>query len=452
MFESLKSRLEGVFDSLRGRGKLTEEDISNALREVRRALLEADVNLKVAKDFVARVKEKALGADVLTSITPAQQVIALVHDELVAVMGGGRAAITIASRPPTKIMMVGLQGSGKTTSAAKLALKLKEGHRPMVVACDLQRPAAVDQLKSLAQRADVGFWGPVEAGSRDVVLLAQSAEGRAADSLKDVIIYDTAGRLAIDEVLMDELKRLKAALSPDEILLVVDSMSGQEALNVAQAFNEALGITGLVLTKMDGDSRGGAALAVLAATGVPVKFAGVGEGIDAFELFDASRMAGRIMGMGDLAGLAERVRNAATDEDLKAMAASLTDKKKKSFDLNDLLSQFEQMEKLGPLDQVIDMLPGGLGKQFDRLPDEAKDPKRVKRMKAIIQSMTPDERRNPKVMNAKRRRRVALGSGTTVQMVNQLLKQHEQMNQLMKRMGLFGKGSLMARGLRRLFK
>lgn len=452
MFENLKRRLEGVFDGLRGRGKLTEEDITTALREVRRALLEADVNLSVAKDFVARVKEKALGTEVLNSITPANQVIAIVHDELVAMMGGGRANITISPKPPTKILMVGLQGSGKTTSAAKLALKLKESHKPMVVACDLQRPAAVSQLKSLASRADVGFWGPEEASITDVVALAESAEAQAARTLKDVIIYDTAGRLAIDEALMDELKRLKGTLSPTEILLVVDSMAGQEALSVAQAFHEALGITGLVLTKMDGDSRGGAALAVLSATGVPVKFAGVGEGIEAFELFDASRMAGRIMGMGDLAGLAEKVRNAASEEDLMAMAKSLGDSKKKGFSLNDMLRQFEQMEKLGPLEDVMDMLPGGLGKKFGELPDDVKDPKRLKRMKAIIQSMTPQERANPKVMNARRRRRVALGSGTTVQMVNQLLKQHDQMNTLMKRMGLFGKGSMMARSLRHLFK
>lgn len=451
MFENLKNRLEGVFDSLRGRGKLSEEDVQAALREVRRALLEADVNLKVAKDFVEKVRVQALDEKVLTSITPAQQVIAIVHRELVAIMGGGKAGLSISPKPPTKVMLLGLQGGGKTTSAAKLALKMKDGHKPLLVACDLQRPAAVQQLKTLAQRAEVGFFGPEEAQSTNVFEIAQKAQVYASQTLKDLIIYDTAGRLAIDEPLMNELKQLKEQLNPTEMLLVVDAMAGQEALNVATAFDQALGVTGLILTKMDGDTRGGAALAVLAATGVPVKFAAVGENIDAFENFDASRMASRIMGMGDLAGLAEKIQAAAGQEDLEAMAKKFANKKKKGFDLNDLLAQFEQVEKLGPLDKVVEMLPGAVGKKLSELPADATDPRRIKRMKAIIQSMTRQERLNPKIMDAKRRRRVAMGSGTTVQMVNQLLKQHDQMNQMMKQLGGF-KGMKMARSLGRLFK
>ena len=336
MFDALKERLERIFSGLRGRGKLTEEDVQQALREVRRALLEADVNYKVVKDLVEKIRVRAVGADVLGSIMPAQQVSAVVYEEIARIMGEGSRGIDISPQPPTLVMMVGLQGGGKTTSSAKLAKKLSKSHKPMLVACDLRRPAAVDQLRVLAGQAGVAFFGP-EAGESDVVALSQRALAYAASHLIDVLIFDTAGRLAVDEEMMAELDRMKAALAPHEILLVVDAMSGQEALNVAEAFNNRLGVTGVVLSKLDGDARGGAALAVLAATGVPVKFAGVGEGLDAIEQFDPRRMAERIMGMGDMAGLVEKIKEAATETDIQQMAQSF---KKQRFTMDNLLAQF----------------------------------------------------------------------------------------------------------------
>ncbi|EEX48601.1 MULTISPECIES: signal recognition particle protein [Jonquetella] len=442
MFDSLKNRLEGIFDSLRNRGKLSENDVADSLREVRRALLEADVNYKVVRDLVERIRVRAVGRNVLESITPAQQVISVVFEELVALMGGGKSNLKISPKPPTTVLMVGLQGSGKTTSSAKLARRIRPSHKPLLVACDLRRPAAVKQLEILAKSAEVGFLGP-ENDKTDLFDLVRQSRKYAADHLQDLIIYDTAGRLAIDEELMTELDRLKSTVQPDEILLVVDSMSGQEALNVAETFHARLGLTGIVLTKLDGDARGGAALAVLAATGVPVKFAGVGEGIDAFEEFDARRMAERIMGMGDLVGLAEKVRQATTEEDLAKISQSFAKKKKKGLSLEDLMLQFEQVEKLGPLDKVVEMLPGNLGKKLAQQAPDAADPRRLRRMKAVIQSMTPAERENPKLLNASRRRRIALGSGTSVQMVNQLMKQFDQMNQVWKQFGGMGMGKSM---------
>ncbi|MBP5212363.1 MAG: signal recognition particle protein [Pyramidobacter sp.] len=435
MFDALKERLEGIFSNLRGRGKLTEEDVQLALREIRRALLEADVNYKVVKDLVEKIKVRATGDAVLNSITPAQQVTAIVYEEIARIMGEGSRGITIAPQPPTLVMMVGLQGGGKTTSSAKLAKKLSKAHKPMLVACDLRRPAAVQQLQVLAAQAGVAFFGP-EPGETDIVALSRRALDYAASHLIDVLIFDTAGRLAIDEEMMAELDRMKAALNPHEILLVVDAMSGQEALNVAEAFNNRLSVTGVVLSKLDGDARGGAALAVLAATGVPVKFAGVGEGIDAIEQFDPRRMAERIMGMGDMAGLVEKIREATSEADVKQMTESI---KKARFTMDDMLAQFEQIQKMGPLEKVMEMLPGEISSKVKDLPPEALDARRLLRMKAIIQSMTKAERRDPAIIKGSRRRRIAQGSGTTVQMVNQLIKQHAQMAELMKRMGKLGK-------------
>ncbi len=429
MFDALKDRLEGVFGKLRGRGKLTESDIQEALREVRRALLEADVNYKVVKDLVERIRIRSMDRSILESITPAQQVIAVVYEELTGLMGTDPKPLTISPKPPTLIMMVGLQGGGKTTSTVKLAKKLARGHKPLVVACDLRRPAAVDQLEVLAESAGVGFYGPVP-GETDVLSVVRGARDYATAHLMDVIIFDTAGRLAVDEEMMSELDRMKELLSPHEILLVVDAMSGQEAVNVSQAFHERLGLTGVVLSKVDGDSRGGAALAVLAATGVPIKFAGVGEGIDALEPFDARRMAERIMGMGDVVGLVEKIQQATTDADIKRISSSV---KKNKLDFDDLLAQFEQIEKMGPLEKVIEMIPGA--SKIKELREGELDPKRMARMRAIIQSMTAEERKNPGVIKGSRRRRIAEGSGTSVQMVNQLLKQQTQMNDLWKKMG-----------------
>ena len=447
MFDALKERLEGIFNNLRGRGKLTEEDVQLALREIRRALLEADVNYKVVKDLVEKIKARAIGDAVLNSITPAQQVSAIVYEEIARVMGEGSRGITIAPQPPTLVMMVGLQGGGKTTSAAKLAKKLSKAHKPMLVACDLRRPAAVQQLQVLAGQAGVAFFGP-EKGETDIVALSRRALDYAASHLIDVLIFDTAGRLAIDEEMMAELDRMKAALNPHEILLVVDAMSGQEALNVAEAFNSRLSVTGVVLSKLDGDARGGAALAVLAATGVPVKFAGVGEGLDAIEQFDPRRMAERIMGMGDMAGLVEKIREATTEADVKQMAESI---KKARFTMDDMLSQFEQIQKMGPLEKVMEMLPGEISSKVKDLPPEALDARRLLHMKAIIQSMTKAERRDPAIIKGSRRRRIALGSGTSVQMVNQLIKQHAQMAELMKRMGKLGKKRGLMSGLGSMF-
>ena len=429
MFESLKERLEGIFKGLRGKGKLTEADVGEALREVRRALLEADVNYKVVRDFVARVQERAVGQDVLDSITPGQQVVGIVFQELVALMGGDPQPLVIASKPPTIYLLAGLQGSGKTTTAAKLAKKLLKGHKPLLVACDLQRPAAVEQLRVLAEQCKVGFYGP-EQGTSDPLAVARGALAYAADRLYDVLIFDTAGRLHIDEPLMQELERMKELLTPHEIFLVVDSMAGQEAVTVAESFHHRLAVTGLVLSKLDGDSRGGAALGVRAATGIPVRFAGVGESIDDLEFFDANRMSGRILGMGDVAGLVERMQQATTQDEANRMAESL---KKNRFTMEDLLSQLEQVEKLGPLEKVLEMLPG-MGKIKDMDAAEL-DPRRLRQVKAVIQSMTKKERARPEIIKGSRRRRIAEGSGTSVQMVNQVLRQFEQMRDLWKRLG-----------------
>ncbi len=441
MFEALKERLESVFDALKGKGKLSEEDVSSALREVRRALLEADVDYKVVKSLVDSIRERCVGREVLDSITPGQQVIAIVYEELVSLMGADVVPFTIASKPPTLCMMVGLQGSGKTTTTVKIAKRLQNAHRPLVVACDLRRPAAIEQLKVLAQQSKVAFYGPSD-NTQDVLKVAKEALAYAEAHLNDLVIFDTAGRLHVDEDLMDELSQLKELVQPHEVLLVVDAMTGQEAVKVASSFHEKLTLTGAVLSKLDGDARGGAALAIRATTNVPIKFAGIGEGIDAIELFDARRMAQRIIGMGDVMGLAERVQQVTSQEDVEKITKSL---KKDKLTMEDLLLQFEQIEKLGPLDKIMDMLPG-MGKMKE-LKNAELDPKRLKQSKAIIQSMTIEERRNPQIIKGSRRRRIAEGSGSSVQMVNQLLKQYDQMKQLWKYMGKGKKGPRLPKGL-----
>ncbi|MBR4401464.1 MAG: signal recognition particle protein [Synergistes sp.] len=434
MFDSLKERFENIFAGLRSKGKLTEEDINAALREVRRALLEADVNFKVVKEIIESIKTRAAGQKIVESVTPSQLIFTIVYEELVKIMGEAPAPLSISPKPPTVYMMVGLQGSGKTTSSVKIARRMQKGHKPLVVACDLRRPAAVEQLRVLAEKAGVPFFGP-DPGETDAVAVARRSRGYAESHLCDLIILDTAGRLQLDDELMRELEDMKGASSPDEILLVVDSMTGQEAVNVAEAFNKRLGLTGVVLTKLDGDARGGPALAVRAAAGVPIKLAGCGEKTEDLELFDARRMAQRIIGMGDMEGLLEKVQSATSEADIERMTKSL---KSNRFTLEDMLMQLRQIQKLGPLEKVIEMLPiPGASKA---LKDADIDPNRLKRIEAIILSMTPKERRNPEIIKGGRRRRIAEGSGTTVQMVNQVLAQYEQMKSMMKTFGKMGGG------------
>ena len=432
MFEALKTKLESALSRLRGKGKLSEADVDLALREIRKSLLEADVDFKVVRELVERIRERAVQLDVLESISAAQHISTVVYEELIALMGDP-APLAIAPKPPTVVLMVGLQGSGKTTTTVKLARRLKDSHSPLVVACDLRRPAAVDQLRVLAEQSKVAFFGP-EKGEQDVLKVVRGAAQYAASRLHDVILLDTAGRLHVDPELMEELSSVAGTLPPHEKLLVVDAMMGQEAVNVARSFHELLSLTGLVLTKLDGDARGGGALAIRAATGVPVKFAGVGEGTDALEVFDSRRMASRIMGMGDIQGLLEKVQ-AAGAEDTARIAESI---KGKAFTLETLLLQFQQIEKMGPLGKVMEMIPG-VGR-IKRLDASQMDDSILRRNKAIIQSMTRAERLNPRIIKGSRRRRIALGSGTSVQMVNQLLAQYEQMKKLFKTFSSGGKG------------
>ena len=433
MFDSLKERFENIFDALKGKGKLSEEDINSALREVRRALLEADVNYKVVKDFVEAVKVRATGRTVLDSVTPAQLIYTIVYEELIKTIGEAPAPLVISPKAPTTYMMVGLQGSGKTTTTVKIAKKMTaKGHKPLVVACDLRRPAAVEQLKVLAEKAGISFFGP-EQGETDPVRVAAKSKKFAEDHLCDMIILDTAGRLQMDDELMKELEAMKSTTEPTEILLVVDSMTGQEAVNVAGAFHERLTLTGVILTKLDGDARGGPAFAIRATAGVPIKLAGCGEKTEDLEIFDARRMAQRIIGMGDMEGLLEKVQSATTEADVTRMTDSL---KKNRFTLEDMLMQLQQIKKLGPLDKVLDMLPGA-GKA---LKNAEVDPDRMKQTEAIILSMTLKERRDPAIIKGSRRKRIAEGSGTTVQMVNQVLAQYEQMRTMMKSFGKMAGG------------
>lgn len=422
-FESLSDRLAGVFKRLRGKGKLTEADIKAAMREVRTALLEADVNYKVAKEFIAGVTERAMGQEVMESLTPAQQVVKIVSEELTALMGGNEAArIHIKSKPPTVLMLCGLQGNGKTTHAAKLGKWfLKQGNRPLLVACDVYRPAAIDQLQVVGKQAGV----PVFAlGTEKPEEIAKKAVAHARDHGNDIVILDTAGRLHVDQELMAELERIKAAVTVDEVLLVVDAMAGQDAVNVAKAFNEAVAVDGIILTKTDGDTRGGAALSVLAVTGRPIKFQGTGEKLDDLEVFHPGRMASRILGMGDVLTLIEKAQ--ATQDEQKA-AETAKRMMENRFDMNDMLDQLSQMKKMGGASAMLSMLPGGAKVN----PDEV-DEGVFSRIEAIIYSMTPSEREKPSIINPRRKRRIAAGSGTSVEEVNKLLRQFEMMQKMMK--------------------
>lgn len=435
-FEGLSSKLNKVFGKLKGHGKLNEKDIKEAMREVRMALLDADVNFKVAKDFVNKVSEKALGAKVMESLTPAQQVIDIVHQELIALMGNTTAKLDFGSKPPCVIMMCGLQGAGKTTHCAKLAKWLQgQNRRPLLVACDVYRPAAIEQLHVVGEKVGAHVF---DEGQGNPVEIAKHGIKYAKDQGFDTVLLDTAGRLHIDETLMQELKDIKSSVQPNEILLVVDSMTGQDAVNVAQSFNEMLDVTGVILTKLDGDTRGGAALTVLAITGKPIKFAGVGEKPDDLEQFYPDRMADRILGMGDVLTLIDKAKASIDEKEAEKAVKKLQENK---FDLNDLYAQFVQIEKMGNVRNLLKMIPGISGK----IKDEDIDDKKLPHTKAIITSMTPREREKPSIINAKRKRRIAAGSGTSVEEVNQLLQQFEQMQKMMKQMGLGGKKKRMPR-------
>jgi signal recognition particle subunit SRP54 len=429
MFDSLSEKLQAVFKNLRGYGKLTEKNVADALREVRLALLEADVNYKVAKDFIERTKQRALGQEVLTSVTPGQQIIKIVHDELVALMGGNAEGGGWPSKqefPTGNWMMVGLHGCGKTTTCGKLAkLLAKQGRKPLLVACDVYRPAAIDQLETLGKQVQIPVFSV--RGETDVVKISKQAMSFAQSQGRDLVIFDTAGRLHIDQELVQELVRMKDALAPQEILLVADAATGQEAVNIAEHFDKALTITGIVLTKLDGDARGGAALSMRAVTGKPIKFAGMGEKLDDLEPFYAERMAGRILGMGDVVGLVEKAQETFDAEKAEEMQARIADQ---SLNLEDFLSQLQQLKKLGPLENLLGMLPG-----MGKMPDLSVGESQLKRIEAIIQSMTPMERRRPEILNAGRRTRIARGSGTSVAEINDLLKQFNAMKKMMKEMG-----------------
>ncbi len=425
-FEGLSDRLESAFRNLRSKGSLTEADVRSAMREVRMALLEADVNYKVAKDFTNTVTEKAIGEKVMESLTPSQMVIKIVKEELVSLMGGTQSRLAYASHPPTVILMCGLQGSGKTTHCAKLALKLKkENHRPMLVACDIYRPAAIKQLQVVGEQVGAPVF---EMGQSDPVRIAREAISFAKDHGHDYVILDTAGRLHIDEELMNELKAVKAEVKPHEILLVVDAMTGQDAVNVATSFDEALGIDGLILTKLDGDTRGGAALSARAVTGKPIKFVGMGEKLDNLDAFHPDRMASRILGMGDVLSLIEKAEMAIDEKKAEELEKKLMQNK---FDFNDLLDQFDQIRKMGSLQDILAMIPGIGNKAKDIEVDERK----FDRMKAIIYSMTEKERQNPDIINPSRKKRIAAGCGQSIEEVNRLIAQFRQMQKMFKQMG-----------------
>ncbi|SFT41402.1 signal recognition particle subunit FFH/SRP54 (srp54) [Selenomonas sp. GACV-9] len=437
IFESLSDRLQETFKKLRGHGKLTEDDVNEAMREVRMALLEADVNFKVVKQFIKTVKERAIGQDILETLTPAQVVIKIVDEELTNLMGGTQSRINMSPNPPTVIMMVGLQGAGKTTSAGKLGLALKkQGKRPLLVACDIYRPAAIKQLQVVGKQLELPVF-TMEQGT-DAVTIAKNSIAYSQSHANDVIIIDTAGRLQIDEKLMQELRDIKAEVKPHEILLVVDAMTGQESVNVAQAFNDSLGLDGVVMTKLDGDARGGAALSVKAVTSVPIKFVGMGEKLEALQPFHPDRMASRILGMGDVLSLVEKAQQTFDMEEAKKMERKL---RKDEFTLDDFLSQMQQVKKLGSLESILGMIPGmgGLKKQLEGQ-DIDLDGKEMRQIEAIIKSMTPAERANIDIINGSRRKRIAMGSGTRVQDVNKLLKQFGEMKKMMKKMKKMQKG------------
>ena len=441
-FEGLSERLENSFKRLRAKGKLTEADVKEAMREVRLALLEADVNYKVAKEFTKKVTDRAVGADVMESLTPGQMVIKIVNEELTQLMGGSESRLAIANHPPTIVMMCGLQGSGKTTHSAKLALKLKkEGHRPLLVACDVYRPAAIKQLQVVGEQVGAPVF---EMGTENPVKISEEAVKYAKDHGNDEVIIDTAGRLHVDEALMAELTNIRATVHPHEILLVIDSMTGQDAVNVAKSFNETLGIDGVILTKLDGDTRGGAALSVRAVTGKPIKFVGTGEKLDNLEAFHPSRMASRILGMGDVLSFIEKAELALDEKKAAELEKKLS---KNKFDLNDLLDQFEQIERMGSLKDTIKLIPG-IGKQIK---DEDIDEKAFDRFRAIIYSMTKEERSHPEIINPSRKRRIAAGCGKQVEDVNKLLAQFKQMQKMVKQIGGKG-GPKMSKKMRRMMQ
>ena len=422
-FEGLSDRLEAAFGRLKSKGSLTESDVKEAMREVRLALLEADVNYKVAKDFTVKVTERAIGAQVMESLTPAQMVIKIVNEELTDLMGGTQTRLAYASHPPTIVMMCGLQGSGKTTHCAKIALKLNnENHRPLLVACDIYRPAAIKQLQVVGEQVGVPVF---EMGQTNPVTIAKEAIKLAKDKGYDYVFIDTAGRLHIDTELMDELKNIKSEIRPHEILLVIDSMLGQDAVTVASTFNDELGIDGLVLTKMDGDTRGGAALSARAVTGKPIKFVGMGEKLDELDFFHPDRMASRILGMGDVLSLIEKAETALDEKKARQLEEKL---RKNKFDLEDLLDQMEQVQKMGSMKDILSMLPG----VNKKVKDVDVDDRQLDRMRAIIQSMTIKERRNPDIINPSRKRRIAAGCGMQVEDVNRLLNQYRQMQKMFK--------------------
>ena len=425
-FESLTEKISAAFKKLKSKGKLTESDVKSSMREVRIALLEADVNYKVAKDFTNKVTERAVGAEVMQSLTPAQMVIKIVNEELISLMGGEKTRLTMASKPPTVIMLCGLQGSGKTTTSGKLAnLLRKQGKKPLLVACDVYRPAAIKQLQVLGAQLNIPVYA--NENSQDVVKISKQAIEQAISKLNDVIIIDTAGRLQIDEVLMEELKNLKSAVKPHEILLVVDSMTGQEAVNVAESFKDAVGIDGIILTKLDGDTRGGAALSVKKVTGRPIKYIATGEKMNDIEQFHPDRMASRILGMGDVLSIIEKAEEAITEEEAEKLEAQL---RKNKFDLDDYLTQLRQIKKMGSFSSILKMIPG-LG---SKMKDIQVDDKEFLRIESMICSMTKEERRNPKILNGQRRLRIAKGSGTTVEQLNKFMKSFEMTQKMMKQM------------------
>ncbi len=436
-FESLTDKLSAVFKRLRGKGRLSEADVKEAMKEIKMALLEADVNFKVVKSFVAQVTQRAVGQDVMESLTPAQMIVKIVNEELTTLMGGGETKLAISPAPPTVVMLVGLQGAGKTTNGAKLAgLMKKQGKRPLLAACDVYRPAAIKQLEVVGQQLDIPVF---QMGQIDPVDIARAAVEHAKKHGSDMVFLDTAGRLHVDEELMDELRRIKAAVSPTEILLVVDAMIGQDAVNAAKAFDDALDINGVMLTKLDGDARGGAALSIRAVTGKPIKFAGTGEKLDAVEVFHPDRMASRILGMGDVLSLIEKAEQSL---DAKKAAEQMKRLRKNKFTLADFYDQLVQLKSMGSMEDIMGMLPGMGGKKLDLTVDEGN----LKRIEAIIQSMTPFERENPSVLNSSRKKRIAAGSGTQVVDVNRLLKQFDMIQQFTRQFaspkkakGLFGK-------------
>ena len=442
MFEALSEKLEGTFARLRGKGVLSEADIKEGLREVRRVLLEADVNFQLTREFLERVEKKAVGVSSLRTVSPAQQLVKIVHEELAAMLGERREGLKLSSVPPTIVMMVGLQGSGKTTTAAKLARKLKsEGRAVRLVAADVYRPAAIDQLETLGRQLEVAVHA--DRSTTDVVKIAKQGIELARRERDRVVIVDTAGRLQIDDAMMDELSRLKSAISPDEILLVADGMTGQEAVKIAQGFDDRLGVTGVILTKMDGDARGGAALSIYGVTKKPIKYIGVGEKSDALEEFHPERMAGRILQMGDVVSLVEKAQAAFDETESKRMEKKI---RKEGMDLNDFLTAMRQMEKLGPLEGVLKLLPGVNTAALKQA--KSMDPKRMKHVEAIVLSMTAEERKEPGILNGSRRARIARGSGRPINEVNRLLTQFREMQKMMKKAASGGRQGMMPFGMR----